>query len=475
MIRVCVVGDAHASALKAGWQHLTGEFPDVEITFFAARSTALQDLAVSGGRLVPTAESLRSQFARSSGGETGIAGTYDFYIVCGVGLHVSDAVKAGAAADARRTEKKIAEHFRDLPILRTIAMLRQCTAAPVFLIPSPAQPARLAQSVRGMDEETGRKIASAFTNACRLLAKRVRAAFLPQPIRTLAPNLVTSKMRFAHRRKTAAGDRIDPWHLSDAYGAIVLRHALKRGRTVLESLAPYGEAPAGGAARVCVIGDSHVAALKLGWRDIRDGFPDVDIKFFAAPKREMHALALFDDALVPENDALRASFKLTSGTGEICGDYDLYILCGLYLQIREAIAAYKENAGSALPRLRQTLAASTLSKLRGITDAPVWLIATPFSARPLVPQGNDDPGAAASGIAEMFNAGCRELAAEQRAVFVEQPAETIVAGHLSTRLEYSRGGSADAPPGDLTHMSRDFGALVLRTVLTQWQSGRRRE
>jgi hypothetical protein len=75
----------------------------------------------------------------------------------------------------------------------------------------------------------------------------------------------------------------------------------------------------------------------------------------------------------------------------------------------------------------------------------------------------------------MFNAGCRELAAEQRAVFVEQPAETIVAGHLSTRLEYSRGGSADAPPGDLTHMSRDFGALVLRTVLTQWQSSRQRE
>ncbi len=82
--------------------------------------------------------------------------------------------------------------------------------------------------------------------------------------------------------------------------------------------------------RICVIGDSHAAALKLGWETIRAGLPGMELDFYAAPKPHMAAFAAEDGKLVATSTALKKFLEQTSGARfSIDGSYDLYLVCGI--------------------------------------------------------------------------------------------------------------------------------------------------
>src|SRR5579862_8909308 len=82
---VCVIGDSHTAALKAGWTSIAGEFPGADLTFFAARRELLVNLAVQDGALVPTDPRLRRAFDLRTGGATRIEPRFGGYILCGMG------------------------------------------------------------------------------------------------------------------------------------------------------------------------------------------------------------------------------------------------------------------------------------------------------------------------------------------------------------------------------------------------------
>src|ERR1700726_4363476 len=65
--------------------------------------------------------------------------------------------------------------------------------------------------------------------------------------------------------------------------------------------------------RVCVIGNSHVAALKLGWTQVRTTYPKVEITFFAHAGLFINYLKLEDSCLVPTTEDLRKAIAFTSG------------------------------------------------------------------------------------------------------------------------------------------------------------------
>jgi hypothetical protein len=51
--------------------------------------------------------------------------------------------------------------------------------------------------------------------------------------------------------------------------------------------------------RICAIGDSHIAALMLGWKQIECEYPGTQFTFFGAPDTEMGNLSVSLGSLVP--------------------------------------------------------------------------------------------------------------------------------------------------------------------------------
>jgi len=70
------------------------------------------------------------------------------------------------------------------------------------------------------------------------------------------------------------------------------------------------------ALRICIIGDSHVAALKTGWSSLSREFLEVRPIFFAAACESLSALKPVGKTLGTEDVALRAKLAFTSGGSE---------------------------------------------------------------------------------------------------------------------------------------------------------------
>jgi hypothetical protein len=185
----------------------------------------MRDLAVSGGKLVPATDVLREKLMKTSQGSGEIGGDFDFYILCSLALHVKDAYPE---REREPLLDALKDKFRDKLAMRTLAKLRQCTTAPVIVLPSPCQPRQFATQFEDVPLEEAHRLADTFETACRQLAAEQGAILLPQPKPTLAPNRITTRMKYAPSRKIKR-PKEDRWHVNPDYGEIALRAALKRG------------------------------------------------------------------------------------------------------------------------------------------------------------------------------------------------------------------------------------------------------
>jgi hypothetical protein len=221
-MKVCLMGDSHAAALKKGWTQVGGEFPNVRMTFFAGTTADWDSVGVADGRLLPGAETLREQFVRSAQGVSEIADAYDVYVLCALGLRLSEALRLWVS----RAEKghttwsayraAVAESVRDHECARLLSKLRQITQAPVYVVAGPHQPLAFCRSSPLLDDATAARLRANFHAECETFAAEHAARFVPQPQETLAPNGVTTQMRFW------SGTPKDRRHCNGEYGAIVL-------------------------------------------------------------------------------------------------------------------------------------------------------------------------------------------------------------------------------------------------------------
>lgn len=226
MRRICLMGDSQAGALKLGWMRIQDEFPDVEITFFAGRSTDWHGVTVSGRTLVAGSEHLREQLRRSSRGLGEIAAGYDTYVVCGLGLGFGKPLglwtdRVCADWDSYRTE--VAAFVRRSGCAYILAKLREITAAPALFLPAPFQHAATAPS---LDGAVAARLRAVFLGECEALAALHKAILVAQPAETLAPNGISTRMEFAAPAIPNAPRR-DRYHCNEDYGALVMANILK--------------------------------------------------------------------------------------------------------------------------------------------------------------------------------------------------------------------------------------------------------
>ena len=236
--------------------------------------------------------------------------------------------------------------------------------------------------------------------------------------------------------------------------------------------------------KVCLIGNSHVAALKLGWPQVQARFPATDLVFFASAGLSI-TFEVQDGKLVCPDPRIRKRLALTSGgEGDVAPVYDVYVLCGLELSSMRAFRAYaaKRRAEGAKvgrtvddfvaamkPALRDTIAIEVAAKLRTLTDAPIFAIATPLPAQERHVELWDrlkSLGLEAT-VAQSYDIACSDVAGEQGATFLPQPAETVGENGLTTRNRFYllRPDQVAAEKSLHTHMNPDYGAIVLRDAL----------
>jgi hypothetical protein len=222
--------------------------------------------------------------------------------------------------------------------------------------------------------------------------------------------------------------------------------------------------------RICVLGNSHVACLKLAWDELRVDYPKTSLTFFADRQNGLAGLTPKGSALVPSNEALSAAIGYTSGgqTTVETEDYDVFLVCGLNLYLPRLDCRLSSAVVRAANRdcLPASLNFRVAQKLRAVTSKPVHLAHCP--QRAYTPKTCADRNSMSYGRVFKF---AFEVAEERGLKLNIQPLRTLEDG-WSTRLAYSRGSTrlaiddeiapdAAHSKTDTAHMNVDFGRLYL--------------
>lgn len=251
--------------------------------------------------------------------------------------------------------------------------------------------------------------------------------------------------------------------------------------------------------RVCVLGNSHLAAVKLGWDQRAAARPDLHCDFFGAPKNGLAEVVFEDGFIIPQTEEVRGAFAMTSsGQEKVRLDaYDSFVTVGLGFSmatlIRRVYRDYRSDGHNNLDgditlvgeaTFRQScttmLARSTAMWLAGhlgsagvarilivpqplpseeileaddaVMDAPLWQAA--------VREGDD------ASLDQTMNEAMQALAAPGLG-FLPQPPATR-AGRLFTRRDYAIGSvrlaagfEAVHAKNDVGHMNGAYGAAVI--------------
>lgn len=248
--------------------------------------------------------------------------------------------------------------------------------------------------------------------------------------------------------------------------------------------------------RLCIIGNSHMAAYKLGWDAlVAAGDPAtraVMPVFFGAPRDGIRQVKEAAGRIVPLRKDIAEGFERTSGGQReiVLADYDAVLLLGLGVSVKRILRLYKTHVWHGLApdparvmlptrfvreflaeRYGSTLMGETADKVRQGREMPILAVAEPFWASWAREDSGDKPdygwdAAIRAGDAERLGQMFHETVSaglSGRASYVPQDAETVEHGILTraafnkdaSRLISGEGGGTDA-----AHMNGAFGAAM---------------
>jgi hypothetical protein len=206
--------------------------------------------------------------------------------------------------------------------------------------------------------------------------------------------------------------------------------------------------------RVCLVGNSHLAAIKLGWDAVKLDYPDIACNFFGAPRNALRGLSLDGGVLVPTNEALARQIKIVSGgpTTLRPSDYDAICCVGLrfgfyhWLRSLPAVHSLSIEAlweGSALVSnsflrhvarywLEHSTAVLLMRMMRSVCAVPLSLLPTPLAGEALLddlgarPMAKEQMYAALAGLYAVFQGEAQRCAVAEGFHLIPQPSTTMV-------------------------------------------------
>jgi hypothetical protein len=257
--------------------------------------------------------------------------------------------------------------------------------------------------------------------------------------------------------------------------------------------------------RLLLLGNSHLASLKLGWDEIADQYPGMECVFFGGPAQWTKHAVLDAGTIKVTHAPLAKTLAQVSGgaTTVMLADFDAVCVVGMYFGFGECLLNLRRVHTHVMPPLRpnsqlvsraclkqiihDSLAGSPAfewaSMIKRDHGKPVLLAPTPLSSEARL---HNDPfikpvavqfrGYIAD-IFDMFKTIARGLTASNDLILVEQPPHTVAFTGF-TKSEYSRGSIRLLGDGiahreeDYTHMNKLYGTEMLPLIFAAAAPGR---
>lgn len=261
--------------------------------------------------------------------------------------------------------------------------------------------------------------------------------------------------------------------------------------------------------RVCIIGNSALACIKLAWdQAMTADVPSTSMTFFGSSQYSVDCLQLVGRRLVPTEEKVAAQFAMTSGgSREIELDrFDHFIVYGVSFEYRDFLRIFRTHAlveDMDLAPDKHLLSAACLdrtvldlkdlrpgfriaSDISNATTAPISIVPAPGPSEIVLdePQfGLFKPLAESEFVARIWARYCalaKKYAAEQGYSTALQAEETFAfPGFTAERYSVGAVGlpqdaeramakgkwHREARVRDPWHMNADFGKTVLRDIL----------
>lgn len=229
--------------------------------------------------------------------------------------------------------------------------------------------------------------------------------------------------------------------------------------------------------KLCVIGNSHLGALKESEPAALEHSGLKSIEFFAKGSNGLKDLQVDSQSksLVPATKSLEKSFLLTSdGSSTInAASYDAFLVYGLgYQPFFQPKQFYSSNLNNAafIDSIHGSLLFEIIAKVREVTDKPIFIGHVPFRAvESIEKQFVDD-----SYLAVIDRVNRYVERKFLNTVLIHQPIETICDGRR-TRPEFCRGSirmatgdsrdNTEHPENDLSHMNSRYGEFWWKNFL----------
>lgn len=253
---------------------------------------------------------------------------------------------------------------------------------------------------------------------------------------------------------------------------------------------------------LCILGNSHAGAIKLGWDDIAAEYPGWNTVFFGAHFDHWPDARVTDATLTFASADAQAMCRFTSGGLDHVDfrRYSAFAIVALDLQPAHQVRLFGKHRLSGmgapashlfsrncmretvLASMRNTVAMGLARTVRSASDAPVVMIAAPLPSESIseLPAGTfplqekiANPELQAE-LQPVWRAAARAVAAENGALFLPQPKETLSDHDCFTRHEYALEAVSlegkTKPKVDMFHMGRRYGAAVTRSLLSLIES-----
>ncbi len=213
--------------------------------------------------------------------------------------------------------------------------------------------------------------------------------------------------------------------------------------------------------KICLVGNSHLAALKLGLKESK--LASKKVLFWGAPGDWFKQVRYRNGKLVAPPDGVQIFRKISGGQYDDLpiSEFDVIVLHGIYVQhnsVRQAMKMTSKSrfmsAGLMDAALRdivlRTMAFDLAKNIRGENNVQVFISVTPLPTD----KGLNKEQVAPDMIAKV-EAAANKLAKELSINLLPQPAESLTDDQLASKEIYAN---------DRHHMLGTYGTLVLNEL-----------
>jgi hypothetical protein len=249
--------------------------------------------------------------------------------------------------------------------------------------------------------------------------------------------------------------------------------------------------------RLLLLGNSHLAAVKLGWDARRSEESDVQVSFFGAPAKWTQHADLTEGTISTANAPLAKKFVRVSGKQSVhLHDFDAVALVGMYFGFADVLRLLRQVHLFTTPPLRpksqlvskacleqmfvdflsQSSAIDLATRIRPGFHKPLLLVPTPLPAErfldapPLVGATSRTFRQSMGELFEIYERAASQTTAKVPLTVVQQPSPTIASTGL-TKDRFSQdsvrllGEGHKHPDEDYVHMNTEFGIEMLGAIV----------